>query len=149
MHDSHSPLPLVDFPVRITWPVQWGDQDAFGHVNNTVYFRWFESGRIAYFERLGLRHTLSDAGPGPILAAINCNFRRPIGFPDTVHIGTRITKVGNSSLTLAQTILSERLQTIAADGDSVIVLFDYRAQTPIRIPEDLRTKIAALEAWAS
>ena len=149
MHDSHSPLPLVNFPVLITWPVQWGDQDAFGHVNNTVYFRWFESGRIAYFERLGLRHTLSDAGPGPILAAINCNFRRPIGFPDTVHIGTRITKVGNSSLTMVQTVFSERLQTIAAEGDSIIVLFDYHAQKPMRVPDDLRSKIATLEGRGS
>ena len=47
MHDSHPTAPLVNFPVVITWPVQWGDQDSFSHVSNTVYFRWFESGRIA------------------------------------------------------------------------------------------------------
>ena len=67
-------LPLDNFPVVITWPVQWGDQDSFSHVNNTVYFRWFESGRIAYFERLGFGHAVSDAGLGPILASINCIF---------------------------------------------------------------------------
>ena len=145
MHDSHRTAPLVNFPVVITWPVQWGDQDSFSHVNNTVYFRWFESGRISYLERLGVSHTLSDAGPGPILASIKCNFRRPIGYPDTVQIGTRVTKVGNSSLTIAQTVFSERLQTIAAEGDSVIVLFNYRAQKSTRVPDDLRSKIAVLE----
>ena len=149
MHDSHPEAPLVNFPVVITWPVQWGDQDAFSHVNNTVYFRWFESGRIAYFERLGLSHTLSDTGLGPILASINCNFRRPIGYPDTVHIGTRVTKVGNSSLTIALTVFSERLLTIAAEGDSVMVLFNYRAQKSIRVPDDLRSKIATLEGRVS
>ena len=143
MHDSTAPL--VNFPVVINWPVQWGDQDAFSHVNNTVYFRWFESGRIAYLERLGVSHTLSDAGPGPILASIKCNFRRAIGYPDTVQIGTRVTKVGNSSLTLAQTVFSERLQTIAAEADSVIVLFNYRTQKSTRVPDDLRSKIAILE----
>jgi len=145
MHDSNPTAPLVNFPVVISWPVQWGDQDSFSHVNNTVYFRWFESGRISYFERLGVSHTLSDAGPGPILASIKCNFRRPIGYPDTVHIGTRVTKVGNSSLTIAQTVFSERLQTIAAEGDSVIVLFNYHAQKSTRVPDDLRSKIATLE----
>ena len=143
MHDSSAPL--GNFPVVISWPVQWGDQDAFSHVNNTVYFRWFESGRIAYFDRLGFGHTAPDTGVGPILAAINCNFRRPLSYPDTVHIGTRVTKVGNSSLTIAHAVFSDRLKVVAAEGDSVIVLFDYRAQKSTKVPDDLRSKIAVLE----
>src|SRR5207245_7898441 len=123
----HPEAPLVNFPVVITWPVQWGDQDAFSHVNNTVYFRWFESGRIAYFERLGLGTTFSDTGLGPILASINCNFRRPIGYPDTVHIGTRVTKVGNSSFTIAQPSFSARLEMVTDAGHPGMAVFTYRA----------------------
>jgi acyl-CoA thioester hydrolase len=145
MHESQLPPQLADFPVVISWPVQWGDQDAFGHVNNTVYFRWFESGRIAYFDRLGVGDNRPGAKTGPILAAINCNFRRQIGYPDAVQIGTRVTKIGNSSLTISHIIFSERLGSIAAEGDSVIVVFDYHAQKPVRIPDELRSKIAALE----
>ncbi len=78
---------LAEFPVVITLPVQWGDQDAFGHVNNTVYFRWFESARIAYFERIGLSHVLDVEPIAPILASISCDYRRPITFPDTVQVG--------------------------------------------------------------
>src|SRR5213595_1205377 len=78
MHDSPPPAPLIGFPIIVSWPVQWGDQDAFGHVNNTVYFRWFESGRIACFDRIGLGHAIPGTGLGPILAAINCNYRRPL-----------------------------------------------------------------------
>jgi acyl-CoA thioester hydrolase len=125
--------------------VQWGDQDSFGHVNNTVYFRWFESGRIAYFDRLGLGRALPGSGLGPILAAINCNYRRPLGYPDTVHIGTRVTKIGNSSLTIAHAVFSERLQVVAADGDSVVVVLDYGAQKPVRVPDELRSKVATIE----
>ena len=143
MHDA--PAPLLSFPVVISCPVQWGDQDAFGHVNNTIYFRWFESGRIAYFERLGLGHRLSESGIGPILAAINCNYRRPLSYPDTVQIGTRVTKVGNSSLTIAHAVFSERLEGVAAEGDSVVVLLNYGTQKPIRVPDDLRATIAGLE----
>src|SRR5207247_10695877 len=96
MPNSNPSAPLVNFnfPVVISWPVQWGDQDAFSHVNNTVYFRWFESGRIAYFERLGLAHTLSDGGLGPMLAAINCQFHRRIGYQDAAHMVSRISTYG-------------------------------------------------------
>ncbi len=143
MHDAQAAL--LTFPVIISCPVQWGDQDTFGHVNNTIYFRWFESGRIAYFERLGLVPSLSESRIGPILAAINCSYRRPLSYPDTVHVGTRVTKVGNSSLSIAHAVFSQRLQTVAADGDSVIVLLNYAIQKPIRVPDDLRAKIATLE----
>jgi len=54
MTNPSEPADLADHPVVITWPVQWGDQDAFGHVNNVVYFRWMESARIAYFRQAGV-----------------------------------------------------------------------------------------------
>jgi acyl-CoA thioester hydrolase len=136
---------LAGFPVVISWPVQWGDQDAFGHVNNVLCIRWFESGRVAYLERLGLGGSLCGKGIGPILAAINCNYRRPINYPDTIHIGTRVTKVGKSSMTIAHEIFSERLQSIAADGDSVVVMFNYDTQKSSRVPDALRAAIATLE----
>jgi acyl-CoA thioester hydrolase len=145
MQHSSPSAALAGFPVIISWPVQWGDQDAFGHVNNAVFIRWFESGRVAYLERLGLGGSLSGKGIGPILAAINCNYRRPINYPDTVHIGTRVTKVGKSSMTIAHAIFSERLQSIAADGDSVVVMFNYDTQKSSRVPDDLRALIASLE----
>ena len=74
-----TPLPaeLADFPVSIELPVQWGDQDAFGHVNNTVYFRWYESARIAYLERLEMADQNSALGLGPILAAIGSQLSPP------------------------------------------------------------------------
>ncbi|MEX0586451.1 MAG: thioesterase family protein, partial [Pirellulales bacterium] len=71
---------LADYPMSICLPVQWGDQDAFGHVNNTVYFRWFESARIAYLDRPELRAAMPDSSLGPILAAIRCDFRRQVTF---------------------------------------------------------------------
>src|SRR4051812_27249954 len=54
--------------VTVEIPVAWGDMDAFGHVNNTVYFRWFESARIAYFEKIGLNERMKRDKKGPILA---------------------------------------------------------------------------------
>src|SRR5580765_7950429 len=93
--------PLAAFPVVIRLPIQWGDQDAFGHVNNTVYFRWFESARIAYLDQSGMESMMTGSGLGPILASINCNYRRQLTYPDVVYIGARITHVGNSSMQMS------------------------------------------------
>ncbi len=57
----------AEFPVVLAIPVAWGDMDAMGHVNNTVYLRYFESARIAYFERVGFLEEMASSGVGPIL----------------------------------------------------------------------------------
>ena len=72
---------LKEFPVVIEIPVAWGDMDAFQHVNNTVYFRFFESARIAYFEELDLIGLMRETGIGPILAAADCRFKNPPNLP--------------------------------------------------------------------
>ena len=64
--DPETAALLDGFPVVITLPVQWGDQDAFGHVNNTVYVRWLESARIAYGERVGLARLMAAERIGQI-----------------------------------------------------------------------------------
>ena len=85
-----TPPELSSHPIVITLPVQWGDQDALGHVNNIIYFRWCESARIEYLRRLGVDAAGSGRAVGIILAAIGCDFRRPVTYPDTVHVGARV-----------------------------------------------------------
>lgn len=136
---------LRAFPVLIQLPVQWGDQDAFGHVNNTVYFRWFESARIAYLERLDLADKSSSHGLGPILASIQCNYRRQLRYPDVVWIGTRIPRLGRTSLTVEHQLFSTAQGDVAAEGTSTLVVYDYRAERPHPIPDWLRERIEALE----
>ncbi|HVX14773.1 MAG TPA: thioesterase family protein [Pirellulales bacterium] len=136
---------LAHFPIAVRLPVQWGDQDAFGHVNNTIYFRWCESARIDYLDQLGLRESLRTDGIGPILAAVACNYRRPVTFPDQVQIGARITRLGRSSLSMEHLIYSEVQQQVVADANSTIVVFDYRRQASHPIPDDVRQQIERLE----
>ncbi|MCC7086580.1 MAG: acyl-CoA thioesterase [Pirellulales bacterium] len=134
------------FPVIIDWPVHWGDQDLFGHVNNVVYFRWLESARVAYLDRIGLARLHGQEVLGPILAAIACNFRRQIEFPDTVRIGARVTHIGNTSMTIEHAIWSSaRSGEHTADATSTVVIFDYPSQRPVRVPDGIRRKIEALE----
>ena len=145
MNPTPKPAALADFPVVFTLPLQWGDQDAFGHVNNVVYFRWFESARVIYLDRIGLDHLMEGSGLGPILASIHCNYRRQLNYPDTVHIGARVTSLGNSSLKMQHVVYSDAQQALTADAESVIVTFDYTAQKSVRIPDSVRKQIEQVE----
>ncbi|MSR58521.1 MAG: acyl-CoA thioesterase [Planctomycetaceae bacterium] len=147
--DAELTRQLAGFPVLCTLPIQWGDQDAFGHVNNTIYLRWFESARIAYGNQVGLSQLFERQKIGPILAAVQCNYRRQLIFPDTVHIGARITKIGRTSLVMEHRVVSETLKTIAAEGDSTVVMFDYAAQKPVPVSLALRQAILEIEGPAS
>ena len=148
MEASSKPPELAEYPVTIVLPIQWGDMDAFGHVNNTVHIRWFESARIAYLHDIGLGEMMSrhEGGPlGPILASITCHYRRQVDFPDTVEIGSRISKVGRSSLSMHHAVYSRSQQAVCADGDSVLVVFDYESQRPVRVPAEVRGAIGRAE----
>lgn len=146
--NADTPSPLQAYPIALTLPILWGNQDAFGHVNNVVYFRWFESARVAYLNDTGLQALMSQANLGPILASIKCDFRRQLNFPDTVRVGARISRVGNKSVSMEHAIYSDALQAIAATADSVIVLFDYARQESCAVPADVRAKISATEGKA-
>jgi acyl-CoA thioester hydrolase len=146
--DSPTPATLAlleGFPVHVRLPVQWGDQDAFGHVNNTVYLRWFETARIAYSDQAGLLQIDQSQRLAPILAAVSCNYRRQIRFPDTVWIGARVSKLGRTSLTMQHCVISERQGVIAAEGDCVVVTFDYQTQRPVAVPQELRLALERIE----
>jgi acyl-CoA thioester hydrolase len=136
---------LSEFPVVVQYPVQWGEQDAFGHVNNIIHFRWFESARIEYLTRLGVDAAGGRPSVGPILAAISCDYRRQLNFPDTVHVGARVVRIGRSSLQMEHRIVSERQAEVVAEGKSTVVVFDYNANKPHPVPDDLRAAISKLE----
>ncbi len=142
-----SPL-LAGFSAVVTLPVQWGDQDAFSHVNNTVYFRWFESSRIAYGRLVGLDAWKRERNIGPILASIQCDYRRQITFPDTIRVGARITRIGRSSMTMEHAIVSESAQAIAAEATSTIVMFDYNVNASYAVPDVIRRAIEQREGRA-
>lgn len=133
---------LDGFPTRISLPVQWGDMDAYSHVNNTVFFRWFESARIAYLEQCGLTESRELEGIGAILHSTSCRFRLPVLFPDTVHVGARVTEVGEDRFTMEYRVVSVRHGGVAAEGQGIIVAYDYNANRKTAIPESVRGRLA-------
>jgi acyl-CoA thioester hydrolase len=138
--------PLAGYPVRVDIPVAWGDMDAFGHVNNTAYFRYFESARIACFETLCYLDRPRATGIGPILAATDCRFRLPLTYPDTVTVGTRLSDISEYGFMMHYAALSHRHGRIAAEGSGRIVSYDYEKQCKAPIPPKLRARLEQLAA---
>lgn len=138
--------PLSKCPVIIETPIAWGQMDAFRHLNNTTYFRFFESGRIAYFERLNFMEYMEETGVGPILASTNCRFRIPLTYPDNVSIGTRVSTVEEDRFTMEYVVVSHKHQKVAADGSGLLVCFDYKENRKVPVPAEIRTRIEQLES---
>jgi acyl-CoA thioester hydrolase len=141
---------LMDgYPVVIEIPVVWGEMDAFQHVNNVVYFRYFESARIAYFEKLDVMDLMNRTGIGPILATTSCRFRAPLTYPDKVFIGAKVVNIEQDRFTMNYLVVSKRLQKVAAEGDGLIVAFNYRENKKATISDELKQRIQDIERTIS
>lgn len=137
---------LEGFPVAVEVPVAWGEMDAFGHVNNTVYFRYFETARIAYFEALEWIAGAAARGVGPILASADCRFRLPLTYPDRVVVGARVDDVTDQGFLMHYRAVSLRHRRTAAEGTGRIVSFDYQAGRKAPLPAEVAERIAHLES---
>lgn len=124
--------------------VKWGEMDSLGHVNNTMFFRYSEDGRIDYMHRI-TEGGDTQTSAGPILADLQCSFLHQLRFPAEIEIGTRVKRLGRSSFELEQCLFWAESNEAIAVYKNVIVWFDYGAQTSMRIPDTIREKIRRLE----
>jgi acyl-CoA thioester hydrolase len=115
--------------------IRWGDMDAMGHVNNTVYFRYMEQARISWFDALVPQAEAWQA-TGIVIANASCNFKRPLNYPGMVEVNLLIGAPGGSSV---QTYYELRVgDELYADGAATVVFIDMQKQKPIRIPQAIR-----------
>lgn len=135
-------LPLS--PVSITLPVAWGEMDALGHVNNVAYFRYLESARVEFMRRVGFNELRMAHGVGVILQHVQCRFRRPLFFPDTLTVTAKPATVESDRFTLEHEVVSAAQGVVAAVGTSTIVTYDYERATKVSIPDPLRKAIESL-----
>ncbi len=142
---SHTPEALRDFPVVLHQHVGWGDMDAYGHVNNTKYFRYFEDTRIAYLERLKLKMSAADPGMGVVVASTSCKFKRPLKYPDQIWIGARTVNIDETRFSMHYAVYSQSYGAIAATGDALLVYFDLVEQRPKALSPAVIIAIESLE----
>lgn len=136
---------LADYPVIIERDVAWGELDAFQHVNNTVYFRYFETARIAYFEALAVASFLDLSGVGPILAETSCRFKAPLNYPDRIAVGAKVSAASADRFEMSYAVASQTLGRIAAEGKGLVVAFDYVHGKKAELPDAVRARLEALE----
>ncbi len=136
---------LADFPIVIATPIAWGELDSFGHVNNIVFFRHFENARIALLDRIDFRDPAHNDGVGPILASTQCRFRRPLTYPDTVHVGARVRTLEADRFELEFRTVSLALGKTAAEGWGVVVAYHYEQSRKAPLPERVQQLIETLQ----
>lgn len=135
---------LAGFPVVIEIPIQWGEMDAYGHVNNAVFFRFFESARIAFLDKIGFLTAYDELKIGAILHSTSCRFRRALFYPDTILVGARASEVLSDRFVMEYKIFSTAQNDLAAEGTGTVVSFDYTARAKVDLPEMVRAGLAAL-----
>src|SRR5437764_1761410 len=128
MSESNAKDELIrTFPVIVTQAVVWGDMDSYQHVNNVVYFRYFENARLEYIRRIGWDAIKEATGVGPILASTQARFRRALTYPDTIAIGARVLSLEADRFVFGHCIVSRRLADVAKEGQGLVVSVDATA----------------------
>jgi len=119
-------------------PIRWGDMDAMGHVNNTVYFRYMEQARIGWFDAL-VPEAEAWKSTGIVVANASCNFKRAMNYPGTVEVELYAGPPGGSSVpTFYELKIGGQLY---ADGAATVVFIDMARQKPVRIPQTIRERL--------
>lgn len=120
--------------------IRWGDMDAMGHVNNTVYFRYMEQARIGWFDAL-VPEAEAWTKTGLVIANATCNYKRAMVYPGTVEVRLYVGKPGGSSVLTSYEMHIEGDRHLYADGAAMVVFIDVAKQKPVRIPDSIRERL--------
>lgn len=132
---------INEYPVIFEQKVAWGDMDAFGHVNNVIYYRYIESARIQYFDHLGL----FELDINTVVGSSQCKYLKPVYYPDTLKIGCRVVEIRNSAFRMEYLLFSQTQQEVVATAEAVMVCVDKISGQKALLPDKLRNGIIGLE----
>ncbi len=129
-----------DFKVWRQMTTRWADNDAYGHVNNTVYYEWFDSAVNAWMVEQGLLD-IANGDPIALVVETRCTYAAPLAFPQDVDIGLKAAQLGRSSIRYRIGVFAAGSATAAAEGEFVHVVVDRKTRRPVEIPDDWRRKL--------
>jgi acyl-CoA thioester hydrolase len=132
------------FHVKMNLRIDWSDLDFLGHVNNIVYFRYTQTARINYLEKLGFTELSHVMSPGPILASTKCDFRLPLFYPGNILIESRVDFIKTTSFGLDHRIWNDHNELVAEAHD-VLVWYDYATKMKVKLSDEIRRRIESLE----
>lgn len=136
---------MEEIKFRHTLPIQlrFTDIDKYGHVNNTVYFTYYDLGKTDYFATV--YPTLNTEKYGVVVVHIEANFLSQILPTGDIAVQTAVTKLGNKSLTLVQQVIDTKTKEVKCVCKSILVAFDLEKHDSMEIPEDWKEAISAYE----
>lgn len=118
--------------------IDWSEMDLFGHVNNVSFFKYQQAARVNYWEHMGINQFFKESKIGPTLASVRCNFLAPLHFPGNIQIQTKAGWAKNSSFQLLHQLFDSN-GNLAAEGEDIVVMFDYNLNKKCDIPENIRS----------
>jgi acyl-CoA thioester hydrolase len=121
-------------------PTRWSDNDAYGHVNNTVYYAWFDTVVNAWLIEAGLLD-VERGDPIGLVVETGCRYARPLAYPETVEIGLAVERLGTSSVRYSLGVFAKGEAEPAAEGFFVHVYVGRESRRPVPLPEEWRGKL--------
>ena len=132
---------LKEKPIIVELDVQWGDMDSYQHVNNVIYFRYFENARLELIRQLDWFDYEQQTGIGPILAATNAKFIRALTYPDRISVSAAILEIQEDRFIVEHQVVSHGQNAVTTVGEGVVVTFDYRQGKKVSIPTELKSRL--------
>ena len=132
------------YPHFLSIPTRWMDNDIYGHVNNVVYYSYFDTVVNEYLMREG-GLDIHHGGVIGIAVETRCNFFASLEFPETVAAGLAVVHLGNSSVRYDIGLFGEQRETVAAAGEFVHVFVERAERRPVSIPEEIRRALERLK----
>ncbi|MDJ1157460.1 thioesterase family protein [Chelatococcus sp. SYSU_G07232] len=144
MSERPLPAPRSAFRLFRTIPTRWMDNDAYGHVNNVIYYSYFDTAVNAFLVENGLL-AITDSPVVGLVVETGCTFFASVAFPEVLEAGLRVDRLGRSSVRYAIGIFREGAEVPAAQGHFVHVYVDRSTQRPVGIPQPVRAALEALQ----
>lgn len=144
MSARQSRLTRADFRVFRAIPTRWHDNDAYGHVNNVVYYGWFDTAVNAWLIGNGFLDLAGSEIVG-LVVETGCTYFESVAFPETVEVGIAVERLGNSSVTYRIGIFRQGGEQAAAQGRFTHVYVARASRTPVPIPAPLRGALVAIQ----
>ena len=137
------PAARSDFKTWRAMTTRWADNDAYGHVNNTVFYEWFDSAVNAWMVEQDMLD-IAKGDPIALVVETRCSYAAPLEFPQLVEVGLAVAELGRSSIRYRIGIFAAGTYTAAAEGELVHVVVDRSTRRPVEIPTEWRAKLDAI-----
>jgi acyl-CoA thioester hydrolase len=142
---TDSPVTRDQFKYWKSIEVRWGDMDAQGHVNNTVYFVYCESARVELIRKTGYKGKQAGDAEGPALVSTSCDFKKQVVYPATLDVGLRVEKIGRRSFAMNYGIFVHGTDQLVATARSVNAWVEYAAERAVELPDWFRAALAGYQ----